>query len=360
MKNKGFVHILVLILVVVGIGALGYFSWQKGVVKYKPSDFGVTPSPATSDCTSNVADWDIYTNNYIGFSVMYPNCWEIHSSQYETDLDKLSYFIISSDDVKLSINFDQQDYQYQNDTFNKNAQHWLTYYLSSTAYFGNSKKLEIESKNIKVDGVDAIKKIISYQFEHMKNPGISHWIYIPLKQEGKLLWVYYYSENANEEEIELYEKILSTFKFTAVGLKPCPNGFELYDGTQFSICYPNRMEKEISTFNSTDTPSRSGVSVSFTNSTELIRVSSIFAGGWGGGTCSNETTKINGYSVDVLRWDENEKSGCDSSFINLVAVIEGNNRTGVFPIAIDYQRTKGSGSLDEAKFTTMLNSFVIK
>ena len=38
MKNKGFGNVLVFILVIVGIGVLGYFSWQKGLINYhKPN-----------------------------------------------------------------------------------------------------------------------------------------------------------------------------------------------------------------------------------------------------------------------------------------------------------------------------------
>ncbi|EKE05975.1 MAG: hypothetical protein ACD_19C00137G0003, partial [uncultured bacterium] len=44
MFEPGFAHILVLILVILGIGVLGYFSWQKGLIKYKPTD--TIPSPS--------------------------------------------------------------------------------------------------------------------------------------------------------------------------------------------------------------------------------------------------------------------------------------------------------------------------
>lgn len=68
MKQKGFTHILLILVVAVGIGALGYFAYKNGQIKLVQQENSLLPSPA-KDLTK---DWKIYTNNKYGFEFKYP------------------------------------------------------------------------------------------------------------------------------------------------------------------------------------------------------------------------------------------------------------------------------------------------
>lgn len=86
MKNKGFVHVLVLILVVLGIGVLGYFSWKGEFIKNTsnqsikqiPSDNSSNSIETNNktDIENNPTDnWITYTNTKHHVTLKYPPSW---------------------------------------------------------------------------------------------------------------------------------------------------------------------------------------------------------------------------------------------------------------------------------------------
>lgn len=80
---SGFAHLFLLVVtVLVAIGGLLYFSWQKGLVK-TISQQEVSPTPTTDSDANQVSDaifanWKTYTNFEHGFSLKYPPDWERH------------------------------------------------------------------------------------------------------------------------------------------------------------------------------------------------------------------------------------------------------------------------------------------
>jgi len=71
-KQRGFVHILVSIFVVLGIGVLGYLAWQKGLIKNKSEK--PAPQPSGKIDTSKKT----YNSNF-NFSFQYPSSLQISS-----------------------------------------------------------------------------------------------------------------------------------------------------------------------------------------------------------------------------------------------------------------------------------------
>lgn len=65
-SNTGFAHILVLILVVIGIGVLGYYTWNIKIIKPKPINNISLPSNSTQDNTGEAEASQTSCNaNYI-------------------------------------------------------------------------------------------------------------------------------------------------------------------------------------------------------------------------------------------------------------------------------------------------------
>jgi len=66
----GFAHLfLLVVIVVIGIVGLLYYSWQKGMMKTAPTlDLFPTPTPDTYIS----GNWKAYENDYWGFKLKYP------------------------------------------------------------------------------------------------------------------------------------------------------------------------------------------------------------------------------------------------------------------------------------------------
>lgn len=66
--QKGFVHILLILAVAVGIVAIGYFAYKNGQIKLVQQENSLSPSPVM-DPTTN---WKTYTSTKYGFEFKYP------------------------------------------------------------------------------------------------------------------------------------------------------------------------------------------------------------------------------------------------------------------------------------------------
>lgn len=77
MNQKGVIHILLLIVVILGLGAAGYWFLTTQQIKTKAPS---TQEPTTTDKTAN---WETYNNNSAGFTLKYPSSFTL------TDEDNL-------------------------------------------------------------------------------------------------------------------------------------------------------------------------------------------------------------------------------------------------------------------------------
>ena len=85
-NSKGIVHLFLLIVIVlIGIGGLLYYSWQKGLIKTIPrQETLISPNPtATPD---EAANWKTYTSTEGQFSFQYPNDWKAALTKHVFDL----------------------------------------------------------------------------------------------------------------------------------------------------------------------------------------------------------------------------------------------------------------------------------
>src|SRR3989344_7604206 len=220
-NSKGFVHLFLLVVIVaIGLAGIGYYGYKNGQIKINPTQKQAAVSLTPTLNPENPSNWAIYTNYFLGYSIKYPGGWEIHSvypnDEYDdgekVDLSNTHSISLTSPDYKLGISFKEEQNMNNRYSFEENAREWRIYYMSSTAELANAQTEIIKEEGFKIDGRDAIKNTIPYQFEDMERPGTAIWMYIPLS--GKhLLSVKYYSENSDEKELELYNEILSTFQF---------------------------------------------------------------------------------------------------------------------------------------------------
>src|SRR3989344_8749741 len=72
MNKKGFASIILIALVVVLVGAGGYFILRKDETPQVPFSEPTTPAPV-----NQIADWETYRNEKYGFEVKYPPNWVV-------------------------------------------------------------------------------------------------------------------------------------------------------------------------------------------------------------------------------------------------------------------------------------------
>ena len=77
-NQKGFAHLLLVIVVfVVGVGGLLYYSWQKGLIKTTSQNV-ISPTPSdTKDVSVDTENWKTYSDQKLRFSIKYPETVKI-------------------------------------------------------------------------------------------------------------------------------------------------------------------------------------------------------------------------------------------------------------------------------------------
>lgn len=89
MNQKGFANIILIVIVVLAVGVVGYFAFVK---KSAPTAQPAPTPPQTDNAASSTptqknetANWKIYSNSKYNFSLKYPNGWTLEESS-QTDL----------------------------------------------------------------------------------------------------------------------------------------------------------------------------------------------------------------------------------------------------------------------------------
>lgn len=206
-ESKGFVGILVLILVI--IAAIGGAYYLKSHPYISPK--AVTSSSPAADTSI----WKIYTNTKYGFSLKYPPTYVLVDSEPE------STCIASSQD-KLNDNLSQGV------CININpADLYTSYEQASAILIHNYEKEntgEIPQQKIEEpDKITVTKGPYSLPEAKLENvyERTTYWKY----KSGAMSAGY---RNVNKNEADIYDQILSTFKFTQYS---CPE-------TEYVNCMP--------------------------------------------------------------------------------------------------------------------------
>lgn len=81
MNQKGFANIILVIVIVILVGAVGYFAFVK---KSEPIAQQSTPTPVATQTKTSVptpkdetVNWKTYSNQTLGFSIKYPQGWRM-------------------------------------------------------------------------------------------------------------------------------------------------------------------------------------------------------------------------------------------------------------------------------------------
>ena len=195
-NNRGFVPILILVLI--ALGAAGYFGYKY----FRPTTSinNPTPFPTPTIGINPKTGWKIYTNTKYGYSFEYPSQWLINLS-------------VNGGDRPEQV--DQIRIETETDGVILWARAGTTYYkdyadlLNNLDYCRpNSECIEIYSKSkVKLGGLDAVKYTRSQL-------GPNKVLSVETVKDG-----YRYSLDLEKfdtlpQEDKTFDQILSTFKFT--------------------------------------------------------------------------------------------------------------------------------------------------
>ena len=240
LHERGFAHILVLIIVVIGIGLVGYFSWQKGLIKTVRNDTAL-PAPTVS-----TKDWKVYKEEkFAGFEFSYPDNWFFESdpvtsySKLSTSpMDKFVYGKLPTGNAVLII-----DIGYRNKEIT--IEDWCHFHPN----FKSVK--EFSTTYPEINGINALR--IKYAWED-KNIEGEH-ICLPLNNINQnsetvidLDFYYYKNDPRKDYYLQTFDQILSTFKFlneNSLNDRPPKTNQDGVDLKNISYTLPNEWEAKL-------------------------------------------------------------------------------------------------------------------
>lgn len=81
MNQKGFANIILVVVVVILVGAVGYFAFVKKSepIAQQPTS---TPTPTSAD---SIANWKAYSNTRYAYTIKYPTNWFMNTTYSEND-----------------------------------------------------------------------------------------------------------------------------------------------------------------------------------------------------------------------------------------------------------------------------------
>ena len=203
MKNqKGFAHLfLVIAIVVICIGGLLHFSWQKGLIKTNPNQ---QPSPTPNTSIDETANWNTYKNNEYGFEFKYPPDWKEKQTYGKKGFENLILFGKKEEDSWSVSNGDLTFQRYINSQ-NLPFKDYILDYMVNTQPLPDDPEERMQSarntimkmNDLNFHGYDALMLKDSTIYIYLNPDIISLNIYSPQTKEHKLI----------------FNQILSTFEF---------------------------------------------------------------------------------------------------------------------------------------------------
>ena len=188
LHKRGFAHLfLAVVIVLIGLGGLLYFSWQKGLVKTAPEETSLTP---TSNPTK---DWKLYSRQEISFQ--YPPTWKEKPIQLT---GSGSYLEIENESGIFTFIFTNRG-NYNNGTEKP---------YSSLQEYTNMPYPGVERI---IDGQEAMQYLPRAGSENVNS------VYFFSKDQKQIYTIELTTNVKTEEQIEkgqkLFDQIISTFKF---------------------------------------------------------------------------------------------------------------------------------------------------
>lgn len=209
MNQKGFVNIILVVVIVVLLGVVGYFTFVKKpkpvAQQLAPTQVANTPksspapTPAPDDPTAN---WKTYTNTQYGIEFKYPNNWE--TDAYDTNAN--NSFSIHFTNYKVKDRVDCSKF------IGMEIQAGHTIEGSFDAF------VKSEVNNIGMGPSGNLTPIIigGHAAYKVENSGWDSACGGPgyFIQESSTKYVYIFSGRGKETDQKIIDQIISTFKFT--------------------------------------------------------------------------------------------------------------------------------------------------
>ncbi|OGM74006.1 hypothetical protein A3H21_04845 [Candidatus Woesebacteria bacterium RIFCSPLOWO2_12_FULL_42_8] len=207
---SGFAHVLILIalVIILGVLTLGWLAnhdfFDTRFRRPRPSPDTITASPKPT------ANWKTYTNSSYGYSVEYPPMLEFNNEIQSLNRDKLAIFQFSnngnsSNNIFITVSESQSD----KDRLIEARENYQTMEKLKKEYASYSEQIEssfpFTIKIVTVDQTEAYQ--VTTDTENTR--GISTLI-----DKNNLLYdISLQTDNISVEFEEVYDQILSTFRF---------------------------------------------------------------------------------------------------------------------------------------------------
>jgi hypothetical protein len=201
MKQKGFAPIIILILLVL-VGGAYYFGITKNktvpslVVPVQPSS-----SPVAQPIADPTANWKTYTNKEYGFTVKYPSDAKLRISQSESS-DRMLVVAFDSPNAIFDHLFKSGGYSFEISMQTQKNFNTLDEYLSFQKEHSMYENILPKTYN----------NVIGYLFKNDKGYSGLNFIYQGFVAKNNDL--FYTINYFTDEDLDMFNQILSTFKFT--------------------------------------------------------------------------------------------------------------------------------------------------
>jgi len=201
MSQKGFIKILIIAIVVIIIGAIGYFTLVKKPPTipseeqktYIPSEEEITPADETPD-------WQTYRNEEYGFEVKYPNT-----------LSKGGEYAPCTGDEDFICN----DVLYRIWRRNPKEDEWEEFKVEiDKNRYSSFTELWTEQSEIANRGCESIEKLSNFEGIKKYNcVGQRARVQVAIILKNDLTFTMYYINGTEIDGKDRFNQILSTFKF---------------------------------------------------------------------------------------------------------------------------------------------------
>jgi len=211
-KTNSFLTILLSVLLLLSVLIAGFFAYQTQklvkeltMLKTEEKVAVATTEPTTEPVATNSAvidmtNWKTYTNTKFGFNFKYPLEWYVLSSN-------VSFVLLSSQsqitDTSISLSVSTK-----NVTANDTIDSYFDQMLKSDGEIANTEAMKTSKSSILIDNNKAIRyDSIPKSLGYIENNVI-------LISKGKLFRLTISNNQISDETFNIFDYILSTFKFT--------------------------------------------------------------------------------------------------------------------------------------------------
>ncbi|OGZ44481.1 MAG: hypothetical protein A2719_05125 [Candidatus Ryanbacteria bacterium RIFCSPHIGHO2_01_FULL_45_22] len=217
MNKKGLANMVLILIIFVLAGAVGYFiltGKQESTTKQTttpPPAATQTPTPQapTPTSTNETTSWKIYINSNYHYSVKYPLDWRVFSSAIapgEGDDSDLMSFGEQNPQIKEHKTYETYNVAVYNAAWTKRDDiiNRMGEEFKLEKFFAD-KKVEVQPINI--NGINATEVIVTFPIPELSG---RRWLAVIIEREGKIYHIY----NSWSDKFNIFNSFYKTFGFT--------------------------------------------------------------------------------------------------------------------------------------------------